>query len=183
MYVSIPDCFMISFFVGLAFGLVYEALRILRLLLPFRVAVFAFDVAFFVLAARVVMFLSELMGSYIRIYTVLGFGAGVFTYIVTVGRLLNIAENAASGAWRRAIGKAFKACSNAAQRAFSTISHNFNSTIGKIAEYRNRNSKKSLQDLKSDGEIVYNNRRLEKNGGKTGVIKANVRKTHEEQST
>ncbi len=176
MYVSIPDCFMISFFVGLVFGLVYEVLRILRLLLPFKAAIFLFDVAFFVLAASAVMSLSEMMGSYIRIYTILGFGAGVFTYIVTVGRLFNIAENAASNAWRKAIRNAFRACSSAVRRLFSTIAHKCKPVIGKIAEYRKGKLKKSFQGLKSDNEIVYNKKRLEKIGGKTDAIKANVRR-------
>ena len=48
MYVSIPDCFMIAFVVGLIFGLVYEALRIVRLILRFKAAVFLCDVLFFI---------------------------------------------------------------------------------------------------------------------------------------
>lgn len=180
MYVSIPDCFMISLFFGLVFGLVYEALRIVRLLLPFRAAVFLCDVIFFVLASWAVMSLSEMMGSYIRIYTVLGFGAGVFTYIVTIGRLLNVAENAASNAWRKAIRNAFRACSNAIGRLFGSISHKSKSAISKIAEYRDKTMKKSMRVLKSDDQLMYNKNRLEKIGGRTNAIRATVRKTHDE---
>ncbi len=180
MYVSIPDCFMISFFFGLIFGLVYEALRIVRLLLPFRAAIFLCDVAFFVIASWAIMSLSEMLGSYIRIYTVLGFGAGVFTYIVTVGRLLNVAENAASNAWRKAIRSAFRACANVVSRFFGSISHKSKSAISKIAEYRDKNLKKSIQLLKSDNQMMYNKNRLEKIGGRTNAIKATVRKSHEE---
>ena len=54
MSYSIPDCFMIAFAVGLVFGLVYEALRIVRLILRFGAAVFICDIAFFMLAAAAV---------------------------------------------------------------------------------------------------------------------------------
>ena len=48
MAYSIPDCFMTAFAVGLLFALVYEALRIIRILLPFRAVTFVCDVLFFV---------------------------------------------------------------------------------------------------------------------------------------
>lgn len=177
MYVSIPDCFMISLFVGLIFGLVYEALRIVRLLLPFRIAIFVCDVVFFALASIVVMGLSKIMGSYVRIYTVLGFGAGIFTYIVTVGRLFNIAENAASNAWRKAIRSVFHTLSKAICGFFGSISHKIKKAFVKNAEYRKISPKKFQQGLKSDSELLYNEKRLDKIGGRTNVIKASVRKS------
>lgn len=63
MSYSIPDCFMIAFAVGLVFGLVYEALRIVRLILRFGAAVFICDIAFFMLAAAAVFKLSESLGN------------------------------------------------------------------------------------------------------------------------
>lgn len=177
MYVSIPDCFMISLFVGLVFGLVYEALRIVRLLLPFRIAVFACDIVFFALASIVVMGLSKILGSYVRIYTILGFGAGVFAYIVTFGRLLNVAENAASNAWRKAIRNVLNTISKAISKFFGSISHKIKSAFIKNAEYRRLSSKKLQQDLKSNSELLYNKNRLDKIGGRTNVIKASVRKS------
>ena len=177
MYVSIPDCFMISMFVGVVFGLVYEALRIIRLLLPFRFVVFACDVVFFALASIVVMGLSEMLGSYVRIYTMLGFGAGVFTYIVTVGRLLNVIENAASNAWRKAIRAFFKMIFDAICKVFSSISHKCKSAFVKNAEYRKRRAKNTSQDLKSEADLMYNKKRLDKIGGSANVIKASVRRS------
>lgn len=177
MYVSIPDCIIISLFVGLVFGLVYEALRIVRLLFPFRIAIFACDVIFFALASIVVMGLSKMMGNYVRIYTVLGFGAGVFTYIVTVGRLFNIAENAASNAWRKAIRNVCHTLSKAICRLFGSISHKIKNAFVKNAEYSIISSKKFQQGLKSDSKLLYNKNRLDKIGGRTNVIKASVRKS------
>lgn len=177
MYVSIPDCFMISMFVGVVFGLVYEALRIIRLLLPFRLVVFVCDVVFFALASIVVMGLSKLLGSYVRIYTMLGFGAGVFTYIVTVGRLLNVIENAASNAWRKAIHCFFEMIFNAVRKLFGSISHKCKAAFVKNAEYRKRYSKNASQDLNSEADMMYNKKRLDKIGGRTNVIKASVRKS------
>lgn len=175
MYTSIPDCFMIAFAVGLLFGLVYEALRILRILLRFGAAVFVCDVLFFILSAKAVMTLSEAMGSYVRIYTVLGFGAGVFAYIVTVGRLFNIAENAASNAWRRAIGRLWRKIGSFCSKIIQKIK----GVLGKI--YKNCESvyKKHFKPLKSDSKKLYNKKRLEKIGEseKVHVIKATVKRS------
>lgn len=176
MYISIPDCFIISMFVGLCSGLIYEVLRIIRLLFPFKMSIFLCDAAFFIISSKIIMMLSEEMGNYVRLYTVLGFGAGVFTYIVTFGRLFNRAENAVSNAWRKALAKAFKALSKLFRSFFGTISHKTKSVFGQIAEYHKEKRKKPFYDLKSDNEIVYNDKRLEKIGGKTGAIKAIVRR-------
>lgn len=176
MYISIPDCFIISMFVGLCSGLIYEVLRIIRLLFPFKICVFLCDAAFFIISSKIIMMLSEEMGNYVRLYTVLGFGAGVFTYIVTFGRLLNRAENAVSNAWRRALTRVFKALSKLFCSVFGTITHKTKSIFSQIAEYRRKMAKKPLYDLKSNNEIVYNDKRLEKIGGKTEAIKATVRR-------
>ena len=179
MYTSIPDCFMISFAVGLLFGLVYEGLRILRLILRFRAAVFVCDVVFFILSARAVMTLSEAFGSYVRLYTVLGFGAGVFAYIVTVGRVLNIAENAASAAWRRAIGKLFRKTKSGTAKVFGIIAQKTKGGFGKISKYCEEQYQKRFKPLKSDHKKLYNRNRLEKIGEseKAHVIQATVRRS------
>lgn len=78
MAYSIPDCFMIAFAAGLIFAVVYEILRIVRVMFPFQVVTFVCDIVFFVIAAGAVTKLSLSLGNYIRIYTVLGFGAGDF---------------------------------------------------------------------------------------------------------
>lgn len=179
MYVSIPDCFMIAFITGLLFGLVYEALRIVRLILRFKAAVFLCDVVFFILSAIAVMTLSKSLGNYVRDYTVLGFGAGVFCYIETVGRLLNLAESAASIAWRKTIGRLFHSIGTGSKKLFGTIRQktmlafgNFTKDLGKQAEKLNRH-------LKSNPHLMYNNKKPKKTkeGGKAHVIQAKVRRS------
>ena len=108
MAYSIPDCFMIAFAAGLIFAVIYEILRIIRVMFPFQVVTFVCDIVFFVIAAGAVTKLSLSLGNYIRIYTVLGFGAGIITYITTLGRLLNIVENAVAGAVRSALSAVFR---------------------------------------------------------------------------
>ncbi|MDE7230738.1 MAG: hypothetical protein K2N56_09680 [Oscillospiraceae bacterium] len=164
MYVSIPDCFMIAFFAGLVFGLVYEALRIVRLILRFKAAVFLCDVLFFVLAALGVMTLSKSLGNYVRIYTVLGFGAGVFTYIVTVGRLLNLAESAASSAWRKTIGKLLSKIGRFAKTSFGTIRQKSLSAFSKISKDLKKRTENHDRHLKSSDQKLYNKERLKKLG-------------------
>lgn len=177
MNVSIPDCFMIAFFVGLVFGLVYEVLRIIRLILRFKVAVFVCDVFFFVLAAFIVIRLSAALGNFVRIYTIIGFGAGVFAYIVTVGRLLNLIESAASVAWRLTIWKLLKKISAFLKKSFVGISQKVKFGFVKVSKYFSKQPEKRFKHLKSTGKKVYNNKRLDKIGeGENNVIKASVRR-------
>lgn len=179
MNVSIPDCFMIALIAGLLFGFVYEAFRIVRLILRFRAAVFVCDVAFFIAAAMFVCKLSEFLGSYVRLYTVLGFGAGVFTYIVTLGRLFNVLESAASVAWRRTIGRAVRNLIALVKGTCGKISQKARTVFVQIHEYLDKCEKKSADPLQSDPEKVYNNvgDRIIGEGEKSHVIKAAVRKS------
>lgn len=168
---------MIAFFVGLVFGLVYEALRIIRLILRFKAAVFICDIVFFVLAAFVVIKLSVLLGNFVRMYTVFGFGAGVFTYIVTIGRLLNLIESAASVAWRLTIGKILRKIGCFMRKTFVGISQKAKVGFVRVSKYFAEQPEKRFRHLKSDGEKVYNKKRLDKIGeGENNVIKANVRR-------
>ena len=132
MAYSIPDCFMIAFAAGLIFAVVYEILRIIRIMFPFQVVTFVCDIVFFVIAAGAVTKLSLSLGNYIRIYTVLGFGAGIFTYITTLGRLLNIVENAVAGAVRSALSAVFRFFGRIFGRLFGAIAHVWAGVFGEI---------------------------------------------------
>lgn len=179
MNVSIPDCFMIAFAAGLIFGAVYEALRIVRLILRFRAAVFVCDVVFFILAAMFVCKLSEFLGNYVRLYTVLGFGAGIFTYIVTLGRVLNAIESAASVAWRATIGRALRFLWRTARNFTGKIRHKSQAVFVKIHEYSENIEKKRAERLHLSQEMVYNNVGNDNlgEGEKAHVIQAKVRKS------
>lgn len=180
MFVSIPDCFMIAFAVGLLFGLVYEAIRIIRLILKFRIAVFVCDIAFFILAAFVVCRLSEFLGNYVRLYTVLGFGAGVFSYIVTVGRIFNVLESAASIAWRKTLGRLFNKFGAFLKRIFGKISYSAKCIFVKYHDLLAESAKKHSERLNLKGKMLYNNEGdniLIGEDEKAHVIKARVRKS------
>lgn len=172
MYISIPDCFMISFMAGLLFGLVYEALRIIRLILRFKAAIFLCDILFFLLSAIAVMTLSKSLGNYVRSYTVIGFGAGVFCYIVTVGRLLNLAESAASVVWRKTIGKLIHNISVKLGEGFSAFQQKAVPIIDKC-------SKDLQKHLKFTSKIVYNINEPQKakESEKAHVIQAKVNRS------
>ena len=179
MTFSIPDCFMIAFAAGLIFGLVYEAIRIIRLILKFRIAVFICDIAFFILAAMAVCKLSEFLGNYVRLYTVLGFGAGVFAYIVTIGRLFNVLESAASVVWRKTLGKFFHKMGLDAKKMFGTISQKIDNVFVKTHDYMNKREKKRLKRLHLSNQMLYNNKGNVTigEGEKAHVIKAKIRKS------
>lgn len=180
MNVSIPDCFMIAFAVGLIFGLVYEAIRIIRLILKFRIAVFVCDIAFFILAAMAVCKLSEFLGNYVRLYTVLGFGAGVFTYIVTIGRLFNVLESAASVAWRKTLGRLFHKIGAFFKGIFTKTSRKIEMFFVKIHNYLDEQEKKRRERLNLSDKMLYNSKGNNITIGedeKAHVIKAKIRKS------
>lgn len=176
MSYSIPDCFMISFICGLVFGLVYEALRIVRLVLRFKAAVFVCDVLFFVLAAGLVFKLSMVLGNYVRIYTILGFGAGIFAYIVTIGRVLNLIESAAAAVWRKTIGRLARLALKKAKKTFGAFAHMMSGVFGKAADFFSNSQKNLSKRLQSKGKKMYNKDIINNGkGSETGhVIQAKV---------
>lgn len=180
MYVSIPDCFMIAFLAGLIFGPVYELLRIIRLILRMRIAVFLCDIAFFIGAGFVVCKLSEFLGSYIRMYTVIGFGAGVFTYIVTLGRLFNSLEASAADVWRRTIGKLFRKLNRSTKNILIKIAQKSRGGIVKTHKYLSNFMKIHLKRLHLSGEKMYNIKGNDMlgEGENTHVINVQIRKNN-----
>ena len=169
---------MLSFICGFIFGLVYELLRIIRLILRFRAAVFACDVLFFVLAALAVSRLSPMLGSYIRFYTVAGFGAGIFAYIVTIGRVLNLIESAASAAWRMTIGRLLRFAARKTRKAFGVFAQFCGSGIGKVSDFFGRRQKNILGYLHSKHKMMYNDDNVnEKESESRHVITAKIRRT------
>ncbi len=176
MAYSIPDCFMTALICGFVFGLVYEAFRIVRLVLRVKPAIFLCDVLFFVIAAEVVFKLSMVMGNYVRIYTLLGFGAGLFAYIETVGRFLNMIESAAAVVWRKTIGRAVRFIAGKIKAVFGKIAQKTGEEFGKAAEILKSTRKRYSLRLKSDAKKEYNKVTHQNTGGsETGhVIKAKV---------
>lgn len=178
MNYSVPDCFMISLVCGFLFGAVYEALRVIRLILKFRAAVFVCDVIFFFLAALAVEALCPVLGSYVRSCTVLGFAAGVFAYIVTVGRILNLLESAAAEAWRLTIGRFIRFISGKLKSSFGAFAHKMRAEISNVYNFSLKIGKKPIGYLKSHHKKVYNNNNSNNKGSETShVIKAQVRRS------
>lgn len=179
MQYSIPDCFFISLLLGLAFGLVYEALRIVRLILRHKAVTFLCDVVFFVLAAMAVFEISLVMGNHIRLYTLLGFGAGVFAYIATVGRLMNVMESAAAVCWRRTLGRFFRFIGRKIRDFFGAFAHIAGSHLDKINNFLLLNFKKAQGYLKKSGKKLYNKEDsnvIAEGSGNKNVIRATVKR-------
>ncbi len=180
MYVSVPDCFMIAFAAGLLFGVVYELFRIVRLILRFKAAVFVCDVMFFIMAALFLCKLSEFLGSYVRLYAVLGFGAGIFAYIVTVGRLFNLLESAASVVWRKTLGRLFRKTRSFVTQVLGKLSQLPKKAFGYFDKYLEAHQKSSQKDLHLHRKKMYNikkgNPSIDERGN-GNVIKAKVTKT------
>lgn len=178
MVYTIPECFMTGLLLGLAFGPVYEVLRLLRLIFRFEAAVIACDIVFFILAAEGVFRLSLLLGNYIRVYTVIGFAAGLFAYIVTIGRLFNAAENAVCSLWRRTIGKALRAAARTVRKAFGAFAQFMGKAFGKVADFSHSMGKNALTHLQFNKKKLYNNKVNTSEGSvKHNVIRATVTKT------
>lgn len=179
MAYSVPDCFMAAFAAGLMFGLVYEVLRIVRLLIPLKTVTFVCDILFFLLAAAAVTKLSLTLGNYIRGYTVLGFGTGIFCYITTIGRLLNILENTVMNSIRAVVSAFFRFISQLFKKLFGSIIHKASSFFGKIHKNISHRLETLRNPLQSKRKIVYNKESHKDNigGSDSGhVIKAEVRR-------
>lgn len=184
---SIIDCFMIAFLCGLAFGGVYELLRITRRLLPFQLVTVICDISFFIAAAFFVFKLSLYLGNYIRIYTLLGFGGGVFAYIQTVGRLISFLESFIIGILRKTVGAFIKYIASSAKKAIGAFAHIAASYFGKINDFSKRTTKKTFSLLKSKHQMLYNTKRdiihsQDKNNGENfggkNVIHAKIKRSH-----
>lgn len=174
---TIPDCLALGLILGLLYAPIYEALRIIRLIFPFKVVVFLCDVVFFVAAAEGVFRLSLLLGNHVRGYTIVGFGAGIFTYIVTFGRLLNAAESGAAVLWRMTIGRFFRYIYEKLEKSLGAFAHNISKAFSKISKNVKSIGKKHSDPLIFDDNIGYN--KLDNYGGSVSenVIRANVRKS------
>ena len=181
MEFSILDCFMIAAVCGFVFGLAYELLRIVRKLIPFTVVTFVCDIVFFAAAACVILYLSMYLGNYIRIYTILGFGAGVFAYIQTIARLLGYIENAVIGLISFAASSIVSAIVGSFKKIFGAFAHILLPCFGIIYDFLVRVSKKLLSLLQFGHKKRYNIKKDitiagEISEGKN-VIKARIKKS------
>lgn len=155
MTYSIPDCFMIAFFCGFVFGSVYELFRIIRRLLPLRAVTFICDVCFFIIAAFFILNLSLYLGNYIRAYTILGFGGGVFAYIQTLGRIISALEITIIKVFSTVAKKMIMFLSKPI-RAFA---HNTTKQFGKINDFFIAKAKKAFSLLHFRRQKLYNSKR------------------------
>lgn len=159
MSYSIIDCFMISFCCGMVFGLVYEMFRMIRRLLPLVTVTIICDIAFFAAAALLVYNLSLALGNYIRIYTLLGFGAGVFTYIQTIGRLIYIIESAVLTLLKKTIGAFIAAIINKIAGAFGVFAHKTAGVFRTIHDFYNKRAENAKKHLQFQADKMYNSKR------------------------
>ncbi len=180
MTFSIPDCFMLGLLLGLCFAPVYEAMRIVRLVLRARVVTFICDVLFFALAGEAVFRLSLVLGDHIRGYTIVGFGAGIFAYITTLGRVLNAIESGAAILWRKTIGRLISSFTQWCKGIFGAIAQNSRAAFGKVADFFAKRAKSLRGVLIFGRRMGYNktNRRND-NGGSVShnVIQAKIRRS------
>ncbi len=151
MSYSIPDCFMIAFFCGTAFGLVYELFRVIRRCFPLKAVTFLCDISFFILAAFLVFNISLYLGNYVRMYTILGFGAGVFTYIQTLGRLFSAIESA--------IGSCLKSFVRTLSAPIRAFAHTARPYFRKINDFFTASAKKAFSLLHFNHQKLYNKKR------------------------
>lgn len=147
---------MLSFVCGFVFGAVYEAMRLTRLILRLKIVTFLCDVVFFFLSAEFVFRLSLIFGDHIRIYTILGFGCGIFAYITTIGRILNSAEGAAAIVWRHTLGRLLRYICKKVRDFIGAFAHIMTSGFGKVADFFAIGKKKTRSPLNFQPDMMYN---------------------------
>ncbi len=146
---------MLAFYCGVIFGLVYEAFRLFRRIFPFKSVTFICDVLFFILAAFAVLNISLFLGNYVRIYTIIGFGAGVFAYIQTLGRLVSMLELLFGSIIKGVMANLFKMIAI----PFRAFVHKITSHFGKINDFLIKRAKKALSLLQFRHQKLYNSKR------------------------
>ncbi len=181
MEFGILDCFMISFVCGFAFGVIYELFRLIRKLIDIKVVVFICDVGFFIVAGFFLFEISMYLGNYVRMYTILGFGCGLFAYIQTVGRLISAVENAVVGVFS-AIGSKIAAYIKAVfDKVIGAFAHNVSAAFRRFSKISEGRKKSASSLLHFRGKRVYNVKRDKVNTGEniggSHVIKAKVRRS------
>lgn len=180
MEYGILDCYMISFVCGIFFGGVYEVFRLLRRIFPLRVVIFICDVLFFTLAGFFVFELSLFLGNYIRSYTLLGFGCGLFAYINTLGRLISALETVIVRALSYAFGSVASVVTSLLHKFIGLFAHNASATFGRFHDFCSRCLKSVISLLHFDTKRVYNVKRNILNTGESiggnNVIKAKIRR-------
>ncbi len=181
MTFGILDCFMISFVCGLIFGIVYEFFRLIRRLFDFKPVVFLCDVCFFIAAALFVVQLSLYLGNYIRLYTILGFGLGIFAYIQTLGRIAAFIENIISSAISKHLNWLWKHITSLFKTVIGFIAHNLSHAFGRFHDFSQKRKKSASTLLHFNLKQVYNVKRNIINYGENiegnHVIKAKIRRS------
>lgn len=181
MEFSILDCFMISFVCGLFFGLVYEFFRLIRRIIPVTIVVMVCDICFFVVAGLFVFELSMYLGNFIRLYTLLGFGTGLFAYIQTVGRLFSFVEMLVVRVISVTLGALFVKLSAFIKSIIGIIAHNIAAAFGSFYDFSLRTKKSASSLLHFNTKRVYNvKRNIETYGeniGGNNVIQVKIRRS------
>lgn len=173
-------CFLAA---GAVFGLLYEALRFLRMLIKHHAAVvFIEDTLFFVLCGFVSFIIALWVGmGYFRIYYIAFEVLGASLYFLTVGRLLNSLLRLATNALKKFFYTIYKKIKPKAAALFVPFTKKIKSWFGYIAEKVRTPVFNSKKHLKNREEMLYNNKvhsavQLNKGGENGGVIKAQIRK-------
>lgn len=181
MFESIGDtlnqcgCF---FLTGFIFGLIYEGLRFLRLLIRHNAVALAIeDILFFSVFGFVCFTVSLMIGSgYFRLYYAVCAFFGGIVYYFTLGKLLQLffkriihgIKRFLRFVFRKILGRVFGAIKHKLRPVFSKCNENIKSIV--------ENTKKHLPKKRS---VLYNNRtdsEVKKEGVYANVIKAEVRK-------
>lgn len=193
MRYGVIDCFMSAFILGLGSGLVYEALRIIRLIFRRKMFTFLCDILFFAYSAFAVTQFSLMLGDYIRYYIVLGYFAGVFCYITTVGRLANGIEQGFAILFRKTVGRFIRYCRRKIKQGVGAFAQFVKSIFGTISDFSANHAKSIKRHLISKRKIVYNNQYKDnlsyahreniRGSENRNVIKANVTRGTDKKAT
>lgn len=166
------------FISGIFFGLFYELLRFLRLLIKHNaVAVFIEDIFFFAVCAFVSFVISMSVGiGYFRIYYIVFEVLGAFLYFVTVGRFINKLLKKVVRVIKKFIYAIYKEIKPKIAAVFVIIAAKTKLLFGKIAENMPKVEFYHKKALKTTDKMVYNNKVPLSEGGEGSVIKAQIKK-------
>lgn len=167
------------FISGIIFGLFYELLRFLRMLIKHHAAaVFIEDIFYFAVCAFVSFVISLSVGiGYFRIYYIVFEALGAFLYFITVGRFINKLLKSVVKVIKKFIYAIYKEIQPKIAAAFVTIAAKIKLLFGKIAENMPKVEFYHQKGLKTTNKVMYNNKVPLSEGGESNrVIKAQIKK-------
>ena len=150
--------FVLSLGFGFCIGILYDVMRLFRVLLKNTKSAFlVFDLLYMLTAAILTfLFLLTATGGSIRAYALLGEFLGFFIYFVTIGTVLAACFDRLAYALQTVTAKISQGIKRVLKRIFTPLKRKISKNTKKVEKKTHFSIRKSKIHLKSLGNMLYN---------------------------